>query len=89
MQTKTISLPPARILPGFSISPEAKNPGNLIHPAAWNGHGHFVGCTGLIENSRGVSREFAPVISHEAQEGDELFERQLRALGCLDNLEGS
>ncbi len=37
-------------------------PGSLICPAAWNGHGSMVGCSGAIENGRGVTREFAPTI---------------------------
>jgi hypothetical protein len=40
-------------------------PANLVHPAAWKGHATLVGCSGSIKNRRGVTREFAPILSNE------------------------
>ncbi len=40
-------------------------PTNLVHPAAWKGHATLIGCSGSIRNHRGVTSEFAPILSNK------------------------
>lgn len=34
-------------------------PASMVAPGQWRGHGRMVGCSGAIEDGRGVAREFA------------------------------